>query len=432
MKMTFTATGDAIIQRHLPAAGYPGMTAFQELVGQGETRFFNLETTLHHYESYGSQYSGGGYLCGPPEVLRDLKKLGFNVTSFANNHTLDYSYGGLEKTLANVAQADLPCAGAGKNLQEAAQPVYFESPTGRVAVIAATSTFNPAAIAGNASAYLPGRPGLNPLRFKTTYYVTPADAAQLKGIIRDTHLDDENEFYRQTGFAPAVPADEITAGAYSFKVADKRGQKTNADPRDLRRFQRMIAEAKAQADYVLISIHCHEMQGMDRESVPDFLREFAHSCIDDGADAIVGHGPHTIRGVEIYQERPIFYSLGDIILNIQNLTKAPADYFESFDLPADATIADLFDAQWAGNTRGMHADRDLYEAVVPYWQVEDGKLTGLTLTPVELGFDYAMSDQRKGWPVISQDSHILERLTRLSAEFGTEFEIQGNVAHLRF
>ena len=170
MKMTFTAAGDAIIQRHIPQGGYPGFDKFKELLSQGDTRFFNLETTLHHYESYGSQYSGGGYLCGPPEVLEDVKKLGFNVTSFANNHTLDYSYGGLEKTLENVKQAGIPCAGAGNNLQEAAQPVYYESPTGRVAVIAATSTFNPAAIAGNASAYLRGRPGLNPVRFTTTYY----------------------------------------------------------------------------------------------------------------------------------------------------------------------------------------------------------------------------------------------------------------------
>lgn len=431
MKMTFTAAGDAIIQRHIPQGGYPGFDKFKELLSQGDTRFFNLETTLHHYESYGSQYSGGGYLCGPPEVLEDVKKLGFNVTSFANNHTLDYSYGGLEKTLENVKQAGIPCAGAGNNLQEAAQPVYYESPTGRVAVIAATSTFNPAAIAGNASAYLQGRPGLNPVRFTTTYYIKQEDVSCLKEIIRETQIDDENEFYRQSGFAPAVPDDEITFGDYSFKVADKRGFSTSVDTRDLARFQKIIAEAKTQADYVLISLHCHEMKGKDRESLPDFEKEFAHKCIDYGADAIIGHGPHTIRGLEIYQGRPIFYSLGDIILNIQNLTKAPADYFESFSLPTDSTIADLFNAQWAGYTRGMHVDPKLYETVVPYWQVENGQLTELTLTPIELGFDYPLSDNRKGWPVVAQDDQILQRLADLSEPLGTKFEIRDNVAHLR-
>jgi hypothetical protein len=33
--------------------------------------------------------------------------------------------------------------------------------------------------------------------------------------------------------------------------------------------------------------------------------------IDAGADAVVGHGPHVLRGVEFYKGRPIFYSLGN-------------------------------------------------------------------------------------------------------------------------
>src|SRR5699024_7360472 len=122
---------------------------------------------------------------------------------------------------------------------------------------------------GNASAYLQGRPGLNPVRFTTTYYIKQEDVSCLKEIIRETQIDDENEFYRQSGFAPAVPDDEITFGDYSFKVADKRSFSTSVDTRDLARFQKIIAEAKTQADYVLISLHCHEMKGKDRESLPD-------------------------------------------------------------------------------------------------------------------------------------------------------------------
>ena len=430
MKMSFTPVGDAIIQRHQPAGGYPGFQSVHDFLTQGDTRFFNLETTLHHYESYGSQYSGGGYLCGPPEVLQDIKKFGFNVSSFANNHTLDYSYGGLDATLHNIANAGLPCAGAGKNLQEAAQPVYYETPTGRVAVIAATSTFNPAAIAGQASSYLPGRPGLNPLRFETTYYVTQNEADHLKQIIAQTHADDENKFYRATGFAPAVPDDAITLGDYTFKIAEKAGHKTIVLQKDLDRFKKLISEAKAQAEYVLISIHCHEMQDTNRESIPDFLQEFAHKCIDYGADSIVGHGPHTIRGIEIYQDKPIFYSLGDFILNIQDLQKAPADYFESYGLSPNATIQELFDAQWAGNTRGMHVDPKIYEAVIPYWQSEHGKLTELTLAPIDLGFKYSLADNRKGWPIIAKNDEILNRLAKLSQPFGTKFEIKENRALL--
>ena len=70
-----------------------------------------------------------------------------------------------------------------------------------------------------------------------------------------------------------------------------------------------------QADYVLISIHSHELSGNSKENPSDFLQEFAHKCIDSGADAIIGHGPHLLRPIEIYKNRPIFYSLGDFVIH---------------------------------------------------------------------------------------------------------------------
>jgi poly-gamma-glutamate capsule biosynthesis protein CapA/YwtB (metallophosphatase superfamily) len=65
------------------------------------------------------------------------------------------------------------------------------------------------------------------------------------------------------------------------------------------------------ADIVLVSNHSHEMKGYSKDQVADFQREFAHMCIDAGAHAYIGHGPHVLRGVEIYKERPIFHGLGD-------------------------------------------------------------------------------------------------------------------------
>jgi hypothetical protein len=41
------------------------------------------------------------------------------------------------------------------------------------------------------------------------------------------------------------------------------------------------------------------------------LRELAHFCIDHGADVVYGHGPHVVRGVEVYKDRFVAYSLGN-------------------------------------------------------------------------------------------------------------------------
>ena len=41
------------------------------------------------------------------------------------------------------------------------------------------------------------------------------------------------------------------------------------------------------------------------------LRNFAHFCIDNGADVVYGHGPHVVRAMEVYKDRFIAYSLGN-------------------------------------------------------------------------------------------------------------------------
>ena len=97
--MKFTAVGDMIIQKRI-FEGYEGFDELAPFIKQGDARFFNLETTLYHAgEACGSQFSGGTYIRTNPEVLDDIRPFGFNMTSFNNNHALDFSYDGLELTL---------------------------------------------------------------------------------------------------------------------------------------------------------------------------------------------------------------------------------------------------------------------------------------------------------------------------------------------
>ncbi len=43
------------------------------------------------------------------------------------------------------------------------------------------------------------------------------------------------------------------------------------------------------------------------------LRAWARAVIEAGADIVVGHGPHVLRGIEYYREKPIVYSLGNFL-----------------------------------------------------------------------------------------------------------------------
>lgn len=426
-KMTFTAVGDYLVQRRLPCK-YDGFNEIEAEICKGEVRFFNLETTIHNYESYGSQYNGGSYLCAPPEVLDDARQFGFNITTVANNHIMDYSYGGLEKTLINVKKAGFPCAGVGMNMAEASAPVYLDCPSGRVALIAAVSSFNPAAMAGEQSRSMQGRPGVNGLRFKTVYKVTKTQMESLKEIAEATAINGQQNISRSEGYRPLVPKGKFEFGDIMFEVSDTTGKTTSVNEDDMARIEKAIFEAQLQADYIIISIHSHQIRNILKEEPGEFLEQFARRCIDCGAHAVIGHGPHLLRPVEIYKNRPIFYSLGDFVLQNENIPKAPADYFEKYNLPSDATMHELFKIRDKNFTVGLQTKREMWETVIPYWEMENGELKKLTLFSAELGFGLPRS--RSGWPVPAKDSGILERLAKISAPYGTKMKISENRAEI--
>jgi len=90
---------------------------------------------------------------------------------------------------------------------------------------------------------------------------------------------------------------------------------------DLVTARRLVTEAKKKADIVIVSFH-GGAEGTDHQHVPRetemFAGEergnlplFAHTVIDAGADLVLGHGPHVMRGMEVYKNRLIAYSLGN-------------------------------------------------------------------------------------------------------------------------
>jgi hypothetical protein len=88
-----------------------------------------------------------------------------------------------------------------------------------------------------------------------------------------------------------------------------------------RRASRDVAAAAEHADVVVVFIHAGG-EGPGAQHVPHGTehafgenrgrtRAFAHSVIAAGADAVLGSGPHVLRGIECYRRRPVAYSLGD-------------------------------------------------------------------------------------------------------------------------
>jgi len=99
----------------------------------------------------------------------------------------------------------------------------------------------------------------------------------------------------------------ITPKEYSAKENSSGCNLMNSE-----QLQKDIEQAKTQADFIIVSMHA----GNEYQPKPTPTQiNFAHQAIDDGADVVVGHHPHVAQPVEIYQNKFIFYSLGNFVFD---------------------------------------------------------------------------------------------------------------------
>ncbi len=81
---------------------------------------------------------------------------------------------------------------------------------------------------------------------------------------------------------------------------------------DFKKAEAALKDAQAKAQYVIVNIHAGEEY--HRNSTKK-QQDLAHWLVDHGADAVIGHHPHVVEEMEIYKDKPIFYSLGNFIFD---------------------------------------------------------------------------------------------------------------------
>lgn len=90
---------------------------------------------------------------------------------------------------------------------------------------------------------------------------------------------------------------------------------------DTNTVKRVLRELRPLCDILIVCFHGGS-EGISERHLPygteyfhgsdrGNLREFAHLCIDNGADIVYGHGPHVCRAIELYKDHLIAYSLGN-------------------------------------------------------------------------------------------------------------------------
>ncbi|RNJ42605.1 hypothetical protein B5V01_16525 [Mesorhizobium erdmanii] len=431
---TMVAVGDLIVSRPLTRYEHPGFGDIVKILCDADVTFGNMETLIFDIRSFkGSPEAehGGAYHISVPELGPDLKAMGFNMVGRANNHTLDWGLEGMRETSRVLDESGIVHAGAGENLAQAGAARFLETARGRAALVSLATTFAPMSRACDPAGEAPGRPGLNALRLAQSIVVPPEMLESLRRV------RDALPGYK----AGETDTSRVMVGGATYKTGYKAGYSYVADPRDVADILRNIRRGKQFSDFCIVTNHGHEPNWSHEVSQepPDYEQSFARQMIDAGADAYVGHGPHLLRGIEIYKGRPIFYSLGNFFYDDLR-TPAGADMFEAYgkdprvDTDAEVTVDEEAKGYPTGDGLfyGALSAPVYYESIVTVSRFEQNQLAELRLYPIELGFSKRFAN--RGIPQFAstpQAKAILERLQKLSTPFGTEIAIENDVGVIR-
>jgi Bacterial capsule synthesis protein PGA_cap len=232
-----------------------------DLLDAGDITFGQVEVTFSNKGQLQRFPSATTYIRVPPEYASALSNVGFNVVSCASNHAMDWGADAMLDSIANIEASGISVIGAGAEEARARAPAVFHHAGNRIVILAYTSVAPPDCHASE------GVPGVAPMRART--------------------------FYEAIDYQPGTPPLVVTV--------------PNQD--DLTQLEQDIRVAKDIADVVIVSLHwgVHHLAKV----VADYQPVVAHAAIDSGADLIVGHHPHVLKAIEIYRDRPIFYSIGN-------------------------------------------------------------------------------------------------------------------------
>ena len=336
--------GDLFVQRPNPESMFAHVApTFRE----ADILFGNMEGVISEPVP---AHLGSAHLRADPEMLAAYKSAGFDVLGFGNHGCTCCGTDALVRCLEMLDREGIAHAGAGANLAEARMPAIIERNGARVAILAYSCLTDSHSHATDGSAGVAG------VRAKTSY---------------------EFGGSASPGFLPVVH--------------------TQTFPEDLAMVKEDVEKAKAQADVVVTSWHWGigpRANGALAGKVQDYQTELAHAAIDSGCDLVVGHHPHVLAAIEVYEGKAVFYSLGNF----------------AFDYLADPV-------HHASIYRGVPHRRRVSFGMARCL-IRDRAISEVSLLPLRIPID----DPR---PVIldtTEGRDIVEMAQEVSEEFGTQLQ----------
>jgi poly-gamma-glutamate synthesis protein (capsule biosynthesis protein) len=380
-RFTLAVTGQSLIKHDIRDIDAAEFRAVQNILRKADLSFTNFEGTILG-DHGGWPLKGSFFGCSRPIVLDALAEVGFGALSLSNNHAFDLGPSGVLATLDEVERRRMLRAGIGRDHRHASQAGRGVVGINRIAMVA-----------------MDGGPGPDLM-----YAADGDELTAIRDKVGYTAIDLSND--SQPNDPPFVdPIDELALGRTIFKRAGRFGRNVRIDDRDMARNLQEIASAASEGYLVVAYLHHHHWAS-DWYKVPEWVGSIARRCIDAGAAMFLSHGAPVLQPLEIYNGRPIFYSLGNFI----------------FHVPSKST--------W-------HSP-EVWESVIGVCSFEaDNRLVEIEFHPVVIGGEEGLSHSRleeRLAPHIAVDgraNRILTRFQAQSAELGTRIKIEDNIGILR-
>lgn len=351
------AVGDLIFTRAISGLANPEQADLYRILQDADIACGNLEMSLN------SKPDTGVYtFVQEPAFAWEITRVGFNLVGLANNHQLDFGRSGLVECLSALQRARISHAGGGRTLAESLRPAYIEAGGVTVAFLSFYSE-----------------------EFKTL--IRPDVKRPSIATIRAPRVWLEND-----------------DGSKEIALA--------ALEKDVLAMENAIRRARRKADLVMVALHVHWVDHASTHGVPQYVPPnqalVFQRAAAAGADIVLGSGPHVLRGIEVYNGKLIFYSLGNFIYQYKK-DHIPANIYQ----------------------RDPQQDRkEEFQSIVARISIDQKKIGTVQLIPVVLdqaGRHYGTP--RFGNP--AQARQILNRLAELSGEFGTEIQVNDTHGRIR-
>lgn len=405
---SLAVTGQFLILHDVGGDQTPEFEAVKNVLHGADLAFTNFEGTIAGSHG-GWLLKGSAYGSSAPDVLDALREMGFHALSLSNNHAFDLGPSGILSTLEEVERRKFLHGGIGRSMAEATSPMTASFGDRTVSIVAMDGGPGPQFMyAEDPRGDRTGRPGVNPLRITSVLEVDPDAFETLKNIrerIGYTNVDYINDC--QPDDSPEIDDEvEFLLGRSIYRKADRCERGVRIDETDLQRNLRSIEGAAGSGALVIAYLHHHHWAS-DWLQTPEWVGKVARQCIDAGAAAFVSHGAPVLQPIEIYRDRPIFYSLGNFVFH---------------------TVADS----------PLWLRQEVWESVVGICSFDsDNRLAGMKLYPVLIGGEDGLLNDDIEQRLVPHAAtgltarRILGRVIEHSLKFGSHFEIVDDIGVLR-